>query len=96
MTESTVLKVCHLCNGPLLCPKCGYCINCYPLHGDGYAGTLYDALGTVEYLWGGPHFVNHTAVTALLRVAHLALQRVLDLTKHSAEIDGLPPRRRLD
>jgi len=65
------------------------------LHKDGYAGALYEALGTVEYLSSSFHFENHKAVDALLDVAHLALEQVLSLTEHGA-VDGLPPQRRAE
>lgn len=92
MSEVKVSNVCFKCNGSRFCSKCSYCVRCWPLHDDGYAGTLYDALGTVEYLSSGFHFENHRAVDALLDVAHLALNEVLSLTKHDA-VDGLPTRK---
>lgn len=95
MSQATASKACFKCNGSIFCPKCGYCIRCWPLHGDGYAGALYEALGTVEYLSSSFHFKSHKAVYALLNVAHLALEQVLSLTKHDA-VDGLPPQSRAE
>ncbi len=80
MSQAVVPEVSTCCKDPLLCAKCGYCIRYWPLHKDGYAGALYSALGTVQYLSSGFHFENHKAVGALLDVAHLALEQVFTLT----------------